>query len=63
MSLDGLRQGEGGAGGGGGVGGPVPCCKHLLACVLAERWDGALGRYVAERRVGREEMAGIEADV
>jgi len=41
----------------------VPCCKHLLACLLAERWHAALGGYVVERRVGREEMAGIIADV
>jgi hypothetical protein len=46
----------------GNDGGPVPCCKHLLACVLAEKWDGVLGSYVLERRVGREEMAGIEAE-
>ncbi|GAB1313365.1 hypothetical protein MFIFM68171_03575 [Madurella fahalii] len=53
MSLDGLRQaGEG-----------VPLCKHLLACLLAERWSAALGRYVVEWSVGREEMAGIVADV
>ena len=41
----------------------TPVCKHLLACLLAERWRGALGRYVVERRVGREEMAGVVADV
>ncbi|KXX80678.1 Zinc finger SWIM domain-containing protein 7 [Madurella mycetomatis] len=53
MSLDGLGQaGEG-----------VPLCKHLLACLLAERWSAALGRYVVEWRVGREEMAGIVADM
>ena len=51
-SRDGLRAGEG-----------VPVCKHLMACLLAERWSAALGRYVVERRVGREEMAGIVADV
>ncbi len=41
----------------------VPCCKHLLACLLADRWQPALGRYVAERTVGRAELAGIVADV
>jgi len=41
----------------------VPVCKHLLACLLAERWEAALGGYVIERRVGREEMAGIAAEV
>ena len=40
----------------------VPCCKHLLACLLAERWHAALGSYVMGRRVGKEEMAGIIAD-
>ncbi|KAK0634723.1 hypothetical protein B0T17DRAFT_514141 [Bombardia bombarda] len=47
----------------GSDGGGVPICKHLLACLLAERWSAALGRYVVERRVGRDEMAGIVADV
>lgn len=40
-------------------GGSVPVCKHLLACVLGEWWGGVLGRYVKEREVGREEMAGF----
>lgn len=35
----------------------VPLCKHLLACVLAERWVVA-GSMVGEREVGREEMGG-----
>lgn len=47
---------------GGGRGTP-PCCKHLLACVLAERWDTVLGQYVIQRSVTREEMAGIFADI
>jgi len=38
----------------------VPLCKHLLACVLAEKWGGA-GGMVEEREVGREEMAGWAA--
>ncbi|KAH6640681.1 hypothetical protein F5144DRAFT_599363 [Chaetomium tenue] len=54
MSLDGLEAGDGEG---------VPVCKHLLACLLAERWDAALGQYVVERRVRKEEMAGIVADV
>lgn len=48
---------------GAGAGGVPPCCKHLLACVLAERWECGLGRYVARREVGREEKAGVFADV
>ncbi|KAH7413188.1 hypothetical protein BKA64DRAFT_347385 [Cadophora sp. MPI-SDFR-AT-0126] len=39
-------------------GGNVPCCKHLLACVLGERWDILRG-YVKERVVSRVEMAGL----
>lgn len=45
------------------AGGVPPCCKHLLACVLAERWQSGLGRYVNRWEVGREEMAGVFADV
>jgi hypothetical protein len=52
-SLDGTGTGGGG----------VPCCKHLLACLLAERWASGFGGYIEERRVGRNEMAGIVADV
>jgi hypothetical protein len=44
-SFDG-REGEG-----------VPVCKHLVACLLGERWD-LLGGYVREREVSREEMGG-----
>ncbi|KAK3397092.1 hypothetical protein B0T20DRAFT_415190 [Sordaria brevicollis] len=40
-----------------------PVCKHLLACLLADKWGGALGRYVTERVVSREEMAGVVADI
>lgn len=43
--------------------GVPPCCKHLLACVLAEWWGATLGRYMVRRTVGREEMAGIFADI
>lgn len=38
----------------------VPLCKHLLACVLVERWDVA-SAMVEERGVGREEAAGWAA--
>ncbi|KAF3766248.1 hypothetical protein M406DRAFT_339506 [Cryphonectria parasitica EP155] len=44
-------------------GGMPPCCKHLLACVLAEKCHALFGRHVNVRTVGREEMAGIFADV
>lgn len=39
----------------------LPVCKHLLACALVDAWMAGLGGYVEERRVGREEMAGIAA--
>lgn len=45
------------------TGGVPSCCKHLLACVLAERWKCGLARYVSRWEVGREEMAGVFADV
>ncbi len=54
LSRNGLGLDESGGGGG------VPCCKHLLACGLGERW-GVIGEYVKERRVGREEFAGLVA--
>ncbi|KAI1768882.1 hypothetical protein GGR53DRAFT_461963 [Hypoxylon sp. FL1150] len=54
LSVDG-REGSGIAG--------VPCCKHLLACSLAERWSNVLGGYVEERVVSREESAGLIADI
>lgn len=48
----------------GGVGlgeGIPPVCKHLLACVLAERCAGLFGGCVEERVVGVEEAAGWAA--
>jgi len=42
-------------------GGGVPVCKHLLACLLAERWGSVLGAFIGERVVEREEMAGLSA--
>jgi hypothetical protein len=43
-------------------GGAVPCCKHLLACVLAEKWEAWLGGFMDVRTVGREEMAGLACE-
>lgn len=63
---DGEGGGDGeevvGAGGWGGktLGHGVPICKHLLACVLAERVEG-LAAFVEEYFVSREEMAGLAA--
>ncbi|EKD19052.1 hypothetical protein MBM_02289 [Drepanopeziza brunnea f. sp. 'multigermtubi' MB_m1] len=42
-------------------GGQVPVCKHVLACVLGERW-GLLEGYVKERVVSRGEMAALGSD-
>lgn len=36
----------------------VPMCKHLLACLLAEKWD-ALKGWVESRSVGMDEGAGL----
>ncbi|UPX18225.1 uncharacterized protein EKO05_0008532 [Ascochyta rabiei] len=43
-----------------GLGMP-PVCKHLLACVLAERCSGVFGECVEERRVSVETAAGWAA--
>ncbi|EFQ32912.1 hypothetical protein CGRA01v4_00633 [Colletotrichum graminicola] len=50
LSLDGIDSGD------------VPCCKHLLACLLSEQWGDELGKYVTEKRVSREEMAGLVSE-
>ncbi|KAG9243150.1 hypothetical protein BJ878DRAFT_424284 [Calycina marina] len=39
-------------------GGAVPVCKHLLACLLAERWS-VLGGQVDVREVERDEVVGL----
>jgi hypothetical protein len=46
--------------GGLSLGEDVPMCKHLLACVLAERGE-MFGGYVKTREVGVEELAGWAA--
>lgn len=46
-----------------GHGEDVPCCKHLLACLLAEKWGGMLGSRVDNRRATKEELAGIMSNV
>ncbi|KAI8306720.1 hypothetical protein K4K61_004198 [Colletotrichum sp. SAR11_59] len=43
--------------------GGVPCCKHLLACLLAEQWCDVLGSYALEKRLDREEIAGTIGDL
>ena len=44
-------------------GGDLPCCKHLLAGLLAETWAGQEGFHVEERKVSRNEMMGIMANI
>jgi hypothetical protein len=39
----------------------IPLCKHLLACVLVERWDVFSGYGVEEKEVSVEELAGWAA--
>lgn len=46
-----------------GIGRSVPCCKHLLACVLTERWGDVLGSFVPVKSVRKGEIAGLAADV
>ncbi|KAL7929127.1 hypothetical protein V8C35DRAFT_316304 [Trichoderma chlorosporum] len=36
-----------------------PCCKHLLACLLAEKWRNAPGGQVHDRYTTKEELAAI----
>ncbi|PTB70096.1 hypothetical protein BBK36DRAFT_1189514 [Trichoderma citrinoviride] len=35
-----------------------PCCKHLLACLLAEKWKTTTG-HVRDRYITKEELAAI----
>lgn len=39
----------------------VPCCKHLLASLLVERWGAILETRVEVRKVTKEELATIVA--
>jgi len=41
--------------------GMPPICKHLLACVLADKSSGLFGGFVQEKKVGVEEAAGWAA--
>lgn len=36
-----------------------PCCKHLLACLLAEKWRGVPRGHVEDRYITKEELAAI----
>ncbi|CAH0020452.1 unnamed protein product [Clonostachys rhizophaga] len=48
---------------GSAVPGHVPCCKHLLAAVLASQWGHLLGGYMERRFVTKEELAGLLARI
>jgi hypothetical protein len=50
LSFDGMEDGD-----------TVPVCKHLVACLLGERWD-VLGGYFRVKEVSREEMGGVSAE-
>jgi hypothetical protein len=54
MSLDGTGKD--------GIGPDVPFCKHILACVLADRWP-AMANKVVEKRVERAELARLVATI
>lgn len=43
--------------GGYSLGEDIPMCKHLLACVMVERWR-EFGHDVEEKEVSIEELAG-----
>lgn len=46
---------------GGRWGETLPCCKHLLACLLADKWRDVLNVHVEDKTCTREELAGIAA--
>ena len=46
----------------GAAGERLPCCKHLLACLLADRWE-AFGEYVTKKECTINEMAGLVAGI
>ncbi|PWW74833.1 hypothetical protein C7212DRAFT_36957, partial [Tuber magnatum] len=60
QEVEGVEEGAGGEDewrwGGEIRGGSPPVCKHLVACVLAERCSEMLGGHVIEKRVGLEEL-------
>lgn len=58
--IDGEEVPGGGGWGGHTLGHDVPICKHLLACILAERVEG-LAAFIEEKLVSEEEMAGLAA--
>ena len=47
----------------GSQGGNAPCCKHLLACLLAQRCSTMMKGEINTRLISKEEFAGITADI
>lgn len=41
----------------------IPCCKHLLACLLVDEWEELLAARVEEKICTKEELAGIIAGI
>ncbi|KAM3538303.1 hypothetical protein BM221_000866 [Beauveria bassiana] len=39
----------------------TPCCKHLLACLLVDKWEDVLAAQVEDKECTAEELAGIIA--
>lgn len=39
----------------------LPCCKHLLACLLATKWKRVFGSHVTYKSCTSKELAGIVA--
>lgn len=41
----------------------IPCCKHVLACLLADNWEAVLGTRIESRTVTKQELAGVIASI
>ncbi|PHH79200.1 hypothetical protein CDD82_2544 [Ophiocordyceps australis] len=41
----------------------TPCCKHLLACLVAQSWRNSLGNSLQQRHVTREELAALISNI
>jgi hypothetical protein len=41
----------------------IPCCKHVLACLLSDNWETVLGTRIESRKVTKEELAGVIASI
>ncbi|PHH62731.1 hypothetical protein CDD81_6719 [Ophiocordyceps australis] len=41
----------------------TPCCKHLLACLVAQSWRNSLGNSLQQKQVTREELAALISNI